>query len=132
MGRIAQRKLQRRGSPAVLVRGRAQQLPFADAAFDAVVSTFPTDFIVAPETLREIARVLPAGGQLIIVPNGILTAGGATTAALEWLYRVTGQRGATVMDISDFFEPYGLEARMTKEPCPRSSAQVIVAQKGLA
>jgi ubiquinone/menaquinone biosynthesis C-methylase UbiE len=52
MGRIARAKLARRGLPVRLARGRAQQLPFATGGFGTVVSTFPTDFIIAAETLR--------------------------------------------------------------------------------
>lgn len=129
MGRIAQRKLLRLNIPARLVRGRAQRLPFPQARFDAVISTFPTDFIVAPETLREVHRVLKPEGQFIIVPNGILTGGGAVEAGLEWLYRITGQRGGTERSIDDFLGPYGFTATTFTERCPRSTAQVIVARK---
>ncbi|NWG16570.1 MAG: methyltransferase domain-containing protein, partial [Chloroflexi bacterium] len=67
MGRIARRKLSRRGLSPRLARGRAQQLPFAAASFAAVVCTFPTDFIFQPETLRETHRILREDGHLIIV-----------------------------------------------------------------
>jgi SAM-dependent methyltransferase len=48
-------------------QGSVQRLPYEDASFDSVVSTFPTDYIADPATLREIARVLRPGGRLIIV-----------------------------------------------------------------
>ncbi|MBL8154241.1 MAG: methyltransferase domain-containing protein [Anaerolineae bacterium] len=130
MGRIAQMKLHRLRLPVKLVRGRAQQLPFSEARFDAVISTFPTDFIVAPETLQEVHRVLKPEGQFIIVPNGILTGGGAVEGGLEWLYRITGQRGGEPgRSIDDFLRPYGFTAEVFTERCPRSVAQVIVARK---
>jgi ubiquinone/menaquinone biosynthesis C-methylase UbiE len=129
MGRITRKKLQGLRLPARLVRGRAEQLPFPQTRFDAVISTFPTEFIVVPETLREIHRVLKPGGQFIIVPNGILTGGGAVQAGLEWLYRITGQRGGTERSIDDFLRPYGFTASAFTERCPHSVAQVIVAQK---
>jgi ubiquinone/menaquinone biosynthesis C-methylase UbiE len=130
MGRIAGAKLLRTGLSSRLVRGMAQQLPFEDGAFAAVVSTFPTNFIVMPETLREINRVLTPGGRLVIVPNGVLTSGGVTEKGIEWLYRITGQHGeGGSTSLTDFFAPYGFEAMMVQETCPRSIAQVIIAQK---
>lgn len=129
MGQIAQAKLRRNGLAARLARGKAQQLPFPNDTFKAVISTFPTDFIFAPETLHEIHRVLTCDGQLLIVPNGVLTGGSVTEAGLEWLYRITGQRGGETPSIGPFFERFGFEAVLKEERCPRSIAQVIIARK---
>lgn len=71
-------KLARKGlaDRVEVVEGRVQALPFADASFDSVVSTFPTEYIYDPATLREIARVLRPGGRLIIVIGaGLLPVG---------------------------------------------------------
>jgi len=129
MGRIAKSKLEKHVATIRLVRGKAQQLPFPAKRFKAVISTFPTDFIFAAETLHDIARILSDDGQLIIVPNGVLTGGGVTETGMEWLYRITGQRGGQHPPIAQFFEPYGFSAVLHEKRCPRSIAQVIVARK---
>ncbi len=129
MGRIASAKMRRQGLIPRLTRGKAQQLPFPAATFSAVISTFPTDFIVAPETLHEVYRVLQPMGEFIIVPNGILTGSGVTEAGLEWLYRITGQREGSTTGLHDFFADYGFEVATLQEQCPRSIAQVILARK---
>jgi ubiquinone/menaquinone biosynthesis C-methylase UbiE len=81
MQRITARKLRRRGLAAnsKRVRGMSQHLPFPDCFFDAVVATFPANYIFVPQTAAEVARVLnrpapdePArrpGGRLVV--NGI-------------------------------------------------------------
>jgi SAM-dependent methyltransferase len=47
--------------------GLAQELPYANASFDSVVSTFPTDYIFDTLTLGQIGRVLVPDGRLIVV-----------------------------------------------------------------
>lgn len=53
----------------------AQQLPFADGGFDAVVVTYPGAWILDPETWTEIERVLHPGGQIIVLLGGTVTRG---------------------------------------------------------
>lgn len=129
MGRIARRKLQKQGIMPLLVRGDARQLPFYDGAFVAVVSTFPTNFIFMPETLREIQRVLRPEGKLIIVINGVLTGGGISKSLLEFLYRITGQRGNSDFDVINLFKESGFYLTVMHEDCGGSVAEVLVATK---
>lgn len=71
-------ELQRRGLAGRDVQvtlARVQRLPFEDAHFDTVVSTFPTPYIYDPQAIREIARVLRPGGRLIVVEGARLLAG---------------------------------------------------------
>jgi ubiquinone/menaquinone biosynthesis C-methylase UbiE len=129
MGGIAQHKLKRAGLSARLVRGRAQALPFADASVDAIVCTFPTPFILEAATLRETARVLRPGARLVIVPNAVLTGADVGTAALEWLYRVTGQRGGGGLAVASYFAQYGFATQVVTSDCQRSRVTVMVAEK---
>jgi ubiquinone/menaquinone biosynthesis C-methylase UbiE len=92
MARRAQRRLRRQGANPRLVRGQAQNLPFPDASFANVVATFPTEFILEPQTLTSIARVLQPGGCLVIVAMGYLKGPGPLRGFIDWLYRITGQR----------------------------------------
>jgi ubiquinone/menaquinone biosynthesis C-methylase UbiE len=58
---------------ASIVRSDARALPFEDASFDAVVSTFPASFIANERTLNEIARVLRPGGKFAVVVSARFT-----------------------------------------------------------
>ena len=129
MGRIAHRKLIRNRIAPQLARARAQAIPFPSNAFPAVVSTFPTEFIVDPATLAEVYRVLQPGGRLVFVPSGALTGGGIAAQGLEAAYRVTGQRGPWPVNIEDRFAAAGFRVSQMTEPCRISVAQVVVAEK---
>lgn len=53
------------GQRVDLVRARAEQLPFADATFDAVTFTYLMRYVEDPAaTIREIARVVRPGGAI--------------------------------------------------------------------
>jgi ubiquinone/menaquinone biosynthesis C-methylase UbiE len=56
-------------------------MPFAPAAFDAVLAAFPAPYILDPATLAECARVLRPGGRLVI-------AGLWVTPRAAWLRRL--------------------------------------------
>ena len=87
--------LARRRTPAArLVRARAQAAPFAAGSFDSALAAFPTAYITAPETLAAIYRLLRPGGRLVVVPEARLGGRGPLRALVEWLYAITGQRGA--------------------------------------
>lgn len=129
MGQIARRKLQRHRITPKLVRARAEALPFPDSSFPAVVSTFPTDFIIDPATLSEVHRVLSPGGRLVFVPNGVLTGGGVARQGLEVAYRATGQRGPWPIRIEERFTAAGFKISQVVEPCRMSVAHVVIAEK---
>ncbi len=67
MQRISARKLGQGGRLLPRLQGTAQQLPFADRAFDTIVTTFPASFILDKNAHREFARCLRTGGRLIVV-----------------------------------------------------------------
>ena len=85
-----------------LVAGRAEQLPFDDAAFDALTFTYLLRYVIDPEaTLRELARVVKPGARVaslefMLPPSRfwrfwwwlytrlLLPAGGLLTGGREW------------------------------------------------
>jgi len=128
MIRIARRKLQRQGTRVPLVRGRGQQLPFADASIDTILSTFPAPFVVALQTLEEVARVLKRDGQAVIVAMATLTSHSPWSRTLEWLYRISGQRGP-LPDLSAQLQAAGLTYRREWRPVDGTWVLLVVLEK---
>jgi demethylmenaquinone methyltransferase/2-methoxy-6-polyprenyl-1,4-benzoquinol methylase len=90
------------GDRVRLIAGRGEQLPFADATFDALTFTYLLRYVDDPEaTLRELARVVKPGGAVanleFLLPQSrfwrfwwwgytrlILPVGGLVTGGREW------------------------------------------------
>jgi SAM-dependent methyltransferase len=70
----ARETLQRRklDEKAWIIQGSAQHLPFSNASFDTVVSTFPSEYIYDPNTIAEVERVLRPAGRLIVIEGANL------------------------------------------------------------
>ena len=96
---VAERKAKRAGLSVELDRGFADHMPYANASFDRVFSSLMFHHLAADEksaTLREIRRVLKAGGSLHLLDfvrehgshsgtagNGQLVHRGATADRIE-------------------------------------------------
>lgn len=144
MSRIAARGLQQAGLPVRLVRGTAQELPFSLGAFDNVLATFPTEYIVDPATLGAVSRVLRENGRLIIVPEAQLTGSSVWARGLEVLYRVSGQRRSPAPRAAHQGPPAnwslfrsrlsaaGFVVMFHEVDLPGSRVTVVVATKGTA
>ena len=128
MVRIARQKLSCGNVCVPLVQGRTQQLPFAGASFDSVVSTFPAEFIAAPDTVGEIARVLRPGGRAVVVVLAQLLPSGLWARFLELLYRITGQRGP-LPDLQPGLEALGLQYQTMWKTANGGSVLLVVLEK---
>jgi ubiquinone/menaquinone biosynthesis C-methylase UbiE len=70
--RLAGRRSAGAPVPASLARASAERLPFSDASFDTVVTTWTLCSIADPAlALKETRRVLKPGGRLVFVEHGL-------------------------------------------------------------
>jgi ubiquinone/menaquinone biosynthesis C-methylase UbiE len=91
MGNIAHRRLRNSSYSPRLARGYAQNIPFPKDCFQHVVSTFPSEYILDPNTIAELHRVLIPGGSLVILPVAWIQGNSPFHQAAAWLFRVTDQ-----------------------------------------
>ena len=96
MTRITARRLQRNGFQPAVLRAHAQYIPLPANTFAAIIATFPSEYILERETLREIRRVLRPGGELIVIGVESITGRGLHDRLANRLYRFTGQAGDPV------------------------------------
>lgn len=143
MGRQASRRLKKEGLTVPLIRAKVQALPLKPETFDSVLSTFPTDYVVDPETLEAVYDLLRKNGRFIIVPEGHLTGGGLVRRLIDWLFRITGQRSNTFQvnedgfwpsealwqPFKERFEAHGFSVQVEQIQFQRSAATVLVGLK---
>jgi ubiquinone/menaquinone biosynthesis C-methylase UbiE len=99
MGQLGAKRIRTEDYPSKLVNSKSQQLPFPNNTFDQIVSTFPTEYIMAQETINELKRVLIPGGGFIILPVAWITGDNILHKAAAWLFKVTGQTGDSDKDL---------------------------------
>jgi ubiquinone/menaquinone biosynthesis C-methylase UbiE len=133
MTRLAQKRLHGRGFISRLVRGCAQYLPYGNGVFDSVIATFPSEYIFDLQTLKEIQRVLGAGGRLIVLPMAWITGTRPLERLAAWLFRITGEApgkpGPISAAIRDRFLLSGFVTHSEIVEQKGSQVLVIVAEK---
>lgn len=128
MRAITRRKLKREGCAARLLRGDAAHIPLPDAALDVVVSTFPSGYILRPETWREVHRVLRPGGVFVVVLSGRLLPWDRRSRLLDRFHSaVYGERDHGVELDAFAFHGFALEADTRTDD--RGVAELVVARR---
>jgi len=73
MCKIAHRRLTRviPGKDLTLLRGLAEQLPLANGVADAVIATFPADYIFSDLVVEGCSRILRPGGEIVFLMGAL-------------------------------------------------------------
>ncbi len=129
MSRIARRRLQRAGLRINLVRARAQQLPFAAGLVDGVLSTFPSEYILDPETLAEVGRVLKAGGTFVVIPMARISGHSFVDRAAAWFAHRTGEDRLPPPSLAEAFAPHGLTVESEWVQLPRGQVLRLIGRR---
>jgi ubiquinone/menaquinone biosynthesis C-methylase UbiE len=135
MGRLAKRHLRAGGYAKVgLVRGLAQNIPYADKSFNSVFATFPSEYIFDAPTLTESWRVLVPGGRLVVLPAAWITGHRLMERWAAGLFRITGQTPndpaeAVAERLRLPFEKAGFEVEIEQLHVKSSMLLIILAHK---
>jgi len=126
MTRLARRNTK---GMANLTRGLAQHLPFQSEAFDTIISTFPSEYILDQDTLAEARRCLMVRGRLIV-----LLAAMPKSRALKWLYKITGESPSQTEEVvkNKLQEPFllaGFATDIKNVELKSSRLLIVIAEK---
>ena len=135
MGRLANRRLRSSGyAKARLVRGVAQYLPFPAGAFDSVIATFPSEYILDTRTLGEVHRVMQTGGRFVLLPVAWITGRSLPDRFLAWLFRFTGQVPDSPVEVfsqkaAEHFRSAGFQLEIEQVEVQSSLVLILIASK---
>jgi SAM-dependent methyltransferase len=110
MVRITACRLVNNGFHPRITRADVHHIPLAGESFEQVVMTFPAEFIVKPEVMAEIRRVLIPGGKAIVLSMAWITGGKAWERLAAWVNRISGETPDWDPEILDRLKPAGFEA----------------------
>ncbi len=100
MIRLAKHRLEKANYKTInLSRGLAQALPFPNAKFDSVISTFPSEYISDSNTLLEIDRVLRDDGHFIVLPAAWIVGRAILDRVAARLFQITGEAPKNILEI---------------------------------
>lgn len=94
MGRIARHRLVRVRVSSCLLTASAMAVPLGSRSVDALVCTFPSDYIIDSAALAEFHRVLKPGAEIAVVVHGVLMRG-LWRRFTDVLFQATGQGSIT-------------------------------------
>jgi SAM-dependent methyltransferase len=103
--------------PLTLEAGRAESLPFADASFDVVLAITVLCFVPdANAAVKEIARVLAPGGELVLGELARFSVWAARRRVRAWLGSATWRRAHfwTRRELVRLAESAGLETEVVR------------------
>lgn len=113
-----------------LVRGLAQALPFPASSFHTVVTTFPAPYILDPQTLAAVHRVLVPQGRLVMVLSAQITGQRLIQRAAAGLFTLTGQTTQDASPFIDLLHSAGFEVAVHWLDLPASRVLILAGEKG--
>jgi ubiquinone/menaquinone biosynthesis C-methylase UbiE len=131
MGCIASKRLHKHGYKTNVIQALGQRLPLMSGHFSSVLSTFPSEYIIDPDTLSEVWRVLQPGGAFVIVSSARISGRNLPDRFAAWLYRITGQSGKLHEGWAEPLERLGFSSHLDYVQLPRATVLRVIARKNV-
>lgn len=116
-----------------VIQGDSGFLPLSAASIGTILSTFPAPAIYAPNSLREIWRVLRPGGRFVTIPSARLHPNSLWLRLAHWAFIITGQASSPdTADISSALSSwaeYGFSITVLEHRLENSTVLVVIAEK---
>lgn len=129
MVRKASRRLRKAGHPLQLTRADVRRMPFASGEFDAILSTFPAEFIVDPAVHAEARRLLRDGAPWIIIPSARITGRRGLDRIMAILGRQLALQDDPLPGLRERLRQAGFQVEAGWVTLPRSDVMRIVARR---
>lgn len=129
MNKLALKNLGRENVPGMVINARAEALPLPRNWMQCIVATFPTEYIYAESTLREVNRVLSAGGVLILLPVAWITGASPLERLVAWVFNFTGQTTFFKDKICAPLEAMGFRTEIRYMEQISSRVMLVIARK---
>jgi ubiquinone/menaquinone biosynthesis C-methylase UbiE len=91
MSKFANALLEKKGIYGFVINGYAQFLPFPSGYFAHIIATFPSEYILDPNTWYEVHRVLQPSGSFVWLPAAWITRSDPLHRVAHSLFVVTHQ-----------------------------------------
>ncbi len=133
MTRITYKRLTKTGFSPRLTIGDGRNLPFADESINQIIATFPTEYFLDPNTLKEAHRVLTSEGEIILVPTAWIQGKNIHHKFMAWVFKITGQSLEKNHPLFEtgltFIEKFGFDVTMQSKKLKDSEVLIITARK---
>ena len=128
MLKVTDRKLRKKKLIIKRLQSKTEAIPFMTDWFDNVVSTFPSNYILEEQTIREICRVMDRDGRWVVVGMGVRFKSGILQFIVNlWMGRSVN---VFIQHFVEFVESKGFQATRVDHQTDAYTLPVLIMEKG--
>jgi ubiquinone/menaquinone biosynthesis C-methylase UbiE len=129
MCQMAKRNIVKCNYVPKIVNGTTSHLPYPNAYFDIIVSTFPTATILDCRSLTEISRILNTNGTIVLLPLAFIKRTGFIEYINLAIIHNTNMNDYLIMNLKNTFSVYNITFSSQYIDCDKSRVMVVIGTK---